>query len=121
MAATADDLLPQVLWRQVRALALVAARAIEQAEQLARDALRLINETDAVMFRADALMTLASVLHVAGRGAQAVGFADEAVHFYETKGDVVDAVRAKELRVQLPDAPDDSEGAPSGAPSDASA
>jgi ATP/maltotriose-dependent transcriptional regulator MalT len=92
--ADADDVEAQALWRSVRAKVLAGHDRFEEAEQLAREAVRLIRTTDASGWIADALLDLAEVLHRAGRGDQARVVAAEAKGIYEEKGNVIAAARA---------------------------
>ena len=66
-AGASDDIVTQVLWRQVRAKALARRGQVETAEELARDAVALAEPTDALDMRADGLVDLAEVLRLIGR------------------------------------------------------
>ncbi len=101
--ALTDDLLPHVLWRQVYADCLARSGALDEAERPARHALRLAEQTDVPTLRADARLTLASILAARNQVDVAAGHADDALALYETKGDVVDAARARAFRAQLLD------------------
>jgi class 3 adenylate cyclase/tetratricopeptide (TPR) repeat protein len=87
-----DDLMSQMLWRSVRAKLLARRGEHEEAEILARDAVRLAEATDAIETHADTLFDLAEVLELAGRPDAAVLSANEALRLYEQKG-VVPSIR----------------------------
>jgi class 3 adenylate cyclase/tetratricopeptide (TPR) repeat protein len=92
-ASAEDDIESQALWRAVRAPMLARGGALAEAEALARSALDFARQTDARTLQADALIELASVLAVAGRGAEARAGADEAVAIYAAKGDRISQAR----------------------------
>ncbi len=78
--------------------AMVAARLgrIAEAEDLARTAIELIDESDFTTDRADARAALAEVLELAGRREEAIGAANEALSLYEEKGNLLQAGHARE-------------------------
>jgi predicted ATPase/class 3 adenylate cyclase len=92
--AASDDVVAQALWRSVRAKVLAGRDLGEEAEQLAREAVRLIRTTDALEWQADALLDLAEVLRHAGRRDEAQAVAAEARDLYAEKGNTVAAARA---------------------------
>ena len=96
-AGASDDIATQTLWRQVRAKTLARRGHVEDAEQLARDAVALAEPTDALDMRADGLVDLAEVLHLIGRTDETTGVLEGAVRLYEQKGDVVSAARARSV------------------------
>ena len=96
-AGASDDIVTQVLWRQVRAKALARRGQVETAEELARDAVALAEPTDALDMRADGLVDLAEVLRLIGRTDETTGVLEGAVRLYEQKGDVVSAARARSV------------------------
>ena len=96
-AGASDDIATQTLWRQVRAKTLARRGHVEDAEQLARDAVALAEPTDALDMRADGLVDLAEVLHLIGRTDETTGVLECAVRLYEQKGDVVSAARARSV------------------------
>jgi hypothetical protein len=100
-AAPVDDLLPQILWRQTRALAHVREGRSDEASELAREAVRLSAGTDALSFHADALLTQASVEAANGSSAVASEALESAIALYEQKQSVVGVQRAIALRDEL--------------------
>ena len=68
---------------------------VSHAESLAREAIALLAETDMIEYRGHASRALARVLEAAGRRDEAAAAAREALFFYEQKGLVVPAERAR--------------------------
>ena len=96
-AGASDDMMTQVLWRQVRAKALARRGEDGAAEDLAREAVALVEPTDALDMRADALVDLAEVLRLVGRKEEPKGVLEDALRLYERKGNVVSAARARDV------------------------
>jgi predicted ATPase len=95
--ATEDDVWTQAAWRSVRAKVLVQReQSIDEAVALAREAVDLLGQTDAPVWRADAVRDHAEVLRVAGHLSEAHEKLTEALALYESKGDVPSAERARE-------------------------
>jgi tetratricopeptide (TPR) repeat protein len=93
----AEDRITQALWRSVRARALGRRGALEEAEALAREAVALVEPTDVLTDRGDALLALAEILRLRDRPADAAGAARQALELYHRKGAVVLADRAQPL------------------------
>jgi hypothetical protein len=70
---------------------------VEQAKQLAREAIPLGERTDYIDMQADALRTLAEVLAAAGKPEEARAAAQQAVELHERKGNAASAARARAL------------------------
>ena len=68
---------------------------LEQAESLAREAVKIGAETDYFDLHAGALLDLAEVLRGAAKAGEARTALEEAVALYERKGNLVGAARAK--------------------------
>ena len=96
IAAAGDDVFSQVLWRS--ALAKIEARRgeIERAEQLAREAVRRVEETDLLNAQADTLLDLSEVLRLAGRRDEARVAVQEAARRFEQKANLPSLARALE-------------------------
>jgi tetratricopeptide (TPR) repeat protein len=94
-ASSAEDVWAQVAWRSTRAKILARRGDLEDAERLAREAVDLIAETDALTMRAHALMSLAQVLAATDRAEEAAECAAEGVRLYEMKGNLVAAEKAR--------------------------
>ena len=97
-----DDVVTQMLWRQVKAK--VAARRGEhaEAERLAREALAMGAETDLLNDVADAYADLGEVLALAGREDEAAAAFAEALARYERKENLVMAERTRARLAQNP-------------------
>ncbi|HLB17919.1 MAG TPA: AAA family ATPase [Gaiellaceae bacterium] len=89
--ATADDFEAQMRWRMVRARVLAQQGEYGEAERLAREALEIGAGTDWHMFHASALLALADVLELAGRGSETPPLVEAALALYERKGARVEA------------------------------
>jgi tetratricopeptide (TPR) repeat protein len=93
-----DDDLDATLTRQpVEAKILARQGALDKAECLARATLKLVDRTDALNRRADALLALAEILELRGSVEEAEERVDQALGLYERKGNVAAAacVRAR--------------------------
>jgi predicted ATPase len=90
---TRGDVQSEVAWRSVRAKLAARRGAAEEGLALARDAVEIAAGTDALIWRADALVALATVAEdeEAGRAAQ------EALRLYRAKGSVVGGGRGEAL------------------------
>jgi predicted ATPase/class 3 adenylate cyclase len=97
-----DDIWSQVISRGTRAKVLALRDAPVEAEVLAREAVKLVEETDALDLHGRALLDLSEVLHYAGRSSDAVISARQALGLFEAKGDVVLAGRARTVLESLP-------------------
>ncbi len=95
--AAPEDTLTQALWRGVRAQVLARAGDEEEAMALAREAVAVLEPTDLLCNRGDAMLDLAAVLGICGRRGESERAAGAAVALYERKGNVVAAARAKAL------------------------
>jgi ATP/maltotriose-dependent transcriptional regulator MalT len=89
------DMSVQVKWQGVRAKLAARRGELERAETLAREAVSLAEQTDYLVFRADAFLDLAEVLRLAGRLNEAEGALCEALRLHEQKGNVVAAAKAR--------------------------
>ena len=92
------DVLSQSLWRQVQARVDSHRGRREKAEALAREAVAMIEQTDALNFQGAALSDLAEVLVAAGRPDAAVATLGEALERYERK---LNASAAGQVRARL--------------------
>jgi tetratricopeptide (TPR) repeat protein len=103
--AGSDDLDAAFAWRYVRAKVLASMGPIDEAEQLAREALTLVARTDALNRHGDSLIALAKILRLQGQENEAGGHIREALRLYEQKGNVVSAeqVRAMLLEGVIPE------------------
>jgi class 3 adenylate cyclase/tetratricopeptide (TPR) repeat protein len=91
-----DDLVTQMESRQVRAKVLARRGQHAAAEKLARDAIVLVDSTDAVAGQGDARADLAEVLELADRRDEARAELRDALERYERKEALVHASRIRE-------------------------
>ena len=94
-SSSPGDIASQVILRRARAKILAGGGDVERAEQLAREAVELADETDWLALRADALVDLAEAQSAVGRHDDAEECVRRAISLYETKGIVVSAERAR--------------------------
>jgi class 3 adenylate cyclase/tetratricopeptide (TPR) repeat protein len=108
-AGSEDDRATQALWRAARAKVLARQGDVDEALRLAREAVAIVEQTDWLNTRGDALLDLAEVLELAERPDEAAPLLAEALHLYQQKGNIVAAEKAEqllaELREQTPSAP----------------
>ena len=93
--ATPDDWMSQWQWRAAQAKVLADRDEQSEAETLARAAVSVIDQTDYILWRGDARLSLAYVLRKGGRAREAATVLREALELYERKGDVADASKAR--------------------------
>jgi hypothetical protein len=99
-AAGSDDVISQVLWRT--ALARLDAReGGPSGLLLAREAVEIAERTDWPRVKAGALVDLAEVSSLDGRGEDARAAARAALDLYEAKGDLVSSRRTRALLEEL--------------------
>jgi tetratricopeptide (TPR) repeat protein len=91
----------QMFWRQVRAKVLARRGEHAKAERLAREAVAIGEQTDALNAQGDAIADLAEVLLLAGPPDDAAAALAEAQARYERKGNVVSAQRAQARLAEL--------------------
>ena len=87
--ATGSDVETQALWRYVRGRTLARRRAFDDAEAIAREALALLEPTDATMMKLDGQLALGEILEAAGRVDDARQAYEAARALAERKGGVV--------------------------------
>ena len=83
--AAKDDLLTQVVWRRVRAKVMARQGRIDEAEDLAQEAVKISEATDFLNTRADALVDLAHIHRRAGRLDEARTAIAKGIALYEAK------------------------------------
>jgi class 3 adenylate cyclase/tetratricopeptide (TPR) repeat protein len=99
--APKGDVLSQMLWRQVRARVLARRGRHAKAEELAREAVFLAEETDMLNHHANALADLAEIYVAAGRGGEGRPHLEQALTLYEQKGNLVAVGRAGRRLTEL--------------------
>jgi len=96
-----NDVHSQILWRSTRAKVLAHKGDFEAAEELARVSVAFAAESDFHPAHADALMDLAHVLELRGEPDAAARSVEEAIRFYELKGNLPQIERARALLSEL--------------------
>lgn len=97
-----DEGLTQMLWRQVRAKVLAQRGEHAEAEELAREAVALGDQTDFLDAQGDAYGDLAQVLALTGRSGDARVALEQALARYERKENLVMAKRVRARLAELP-------------------
>jgi DNA-binding SARP family transcriptional activator len=93
--AAPEDVPTQVGWRGPAATALARRGEQAEAERLAREAVELAERTDFLDLHAGVLLSLAEVLSLGGRQAEATASAEAAAVLYARKGNLVALARAQ--------------------------
>jgi class 3 adenylate cyclase/tetratricopeptide (TPR) repeat protein len=93
--ASPDDVLSQMLWRQVRARLHARGGRPGQGEQLAREAVLLGEETEMLNWHAHALVDLGDICMLAGKKDEGGRHLAHALALYERKGNVVSAAHLR--------------------------
>jgi ATP/maltotriose-dependent transcriptional regulator MalT len=88
LAAGSDDIWSQILWRSLRARLMAHQGNLQEAEELAREAVGLATGIDYPNMQACALMALAEVLQLADRPRPAQELLKEAAALYQHKGNL---------------------------------
>jgi class 3 adenylate cyclase/tetratricopeptide (TPR) repeat protein len=89
----ADYIRPHIQWRSARARALAHVDRVEEAREVAEEAVAMARNTETLNLLADTLAARADVLRVEGRGADSERDLHEALSLYERKGNLVMAQR----------------------------
>ena len=94
-SAAHEDRSTQAIWRGVRAQVLARRGRHEEAEALAREAVALVEPSDALTDQGDALLALAEILELRGRPADAAPLRARQLARYRSKGATVPMRRAE--------------------------
>jgi tetratricopeptide (TPR) repeat protein len=94
----ADDILTLAVWQGTHAKVLAHEGRNAEAEAMARENVARIEPTDLLLHRSDAMLDLADVLAMCGRGEEAQRAIAAALALYERKGNVAGATRAHDRR-----------------------
>jgi tetratricopeptide (TPR) repeat protein len=94
-SAAPDDVESQVLWRCVEGKLLGRRGRVDEAEDLVREAVRLIADTEEPVSLGNALMDLAEVLCHGHKTPEAIDIIRRAVQLYDSKGNIVSATKAR--------------------------
>jgi class 3 adenylate cyclase/tetratricopeptide (TPR) repeat protein len=98
-----DDVVTQMLWRQVKAKVLARRGDNAGAERLGREAVAIGQETDMLSQQGDAYTDLGEVLLLAGKPDEAAAALEQAFERYERKENRVSAQRVKKRLAELQD------------------
>jgi class 3 adenylate cyclase/tetratricopeptide (TPR) repeat protein len=96
-----EDAATQMIWRQARARTLARRGEHREAERLAREAVAVGAETEALNAQADTYADLGEVLALAGRPEEAAEAFEHALERYERKENLVMAGRLRERLAAL--------------------
>ncbi len=99
-----QDLFAQTLWRQVQALVHANRGEHVEAEALAREAVAMMERSDALNFQGDTLRDLAEVLQAAGRSNEAAATLARALERFERKNNLAMTVQVRRRLAELGDA-----------------
>jgi len=104
--ASPDDVASQFHWRCVRGKLRARRGAIDEAESLLSAATALIETSDQLDLQGNGLLDFAEVRELAGAPADAAALSEQAASLFERKGNVVSALRARQLTERLLSQPD---------------
>ena len=99
--ASPDDVASQFHWRCVRGKLRAREGATDEAESLLSAAMALIETSDQIDLQGNGLLDFAEVRELAGALAEAAALSERAVGLFERKGNVVSALRARQLAERL--------------------
>ncbi len=91
-----EDADAQLSWRRSRSKVLASLGQLTEAEQLAREAVAIAAGTDFLDDQGRAAADLGEVLWVAGNAAEAQAATEEAIRFFEIKGNVAAVARTRD-------------------------
>ncbi len=95
--ASEDDRDAQFHWRSVEAKLRARRGEFSDAERLGREANALVEQTDALNYRAKALLDLGEILRLAERPNDANDALERAAELFEAKGNTVAAEKTRRL------------------------
>ncbi|MBA3717270.1 MAG: AAA family ATPase [Actinobacteria bacterium] len=90
-----QDVDAQRLWRQVQARVLAHRGRYEEAERLAREAVAILDQTDALSIQGDTRWDLAEVLAASGRREEAADAYEQAIERYARKKNLAMVAQAR--------------------------
>jgi ATP/maltotriose-dependent transcriptional regulator MalT len=103
--ASPDDVASQLLWRCVRGKLKARQGDADGAESLLSAAMGLIETSDHLDLQGTGLLDFAEIRELAGIPGDAAAFADRSARLFERKGNVVSALRARQLGERLRSSP----------------
>ena len=96
-SAASDDIVTQVICRGVEAKILAGEGHCDRAAAVAHDAVALVEPTELLSLRGDAMLDLAEVLRACGRAGESQRALQAGLALYEKKGNTPGAARARGL------------------------
>jgi ATP/maltotriose-dependent transcriptional regulator MalT len=99
--ASPDDVASQFHWRCVRGKLRAREGAIDEAKSLLSAAMALIETSDQLDLQGYGLLDFAEVRELSGAPAEAAALSERAAGLFERKGNVVSALRARQLAERL--------------------
>jgi class 3 adenylate cyclase/tetratricopeptide (TPR) repeat protein len=90
-----EDVVSQAYWRAVRARVFARTGQLDEGIELAREAVTILSATDILARRAEALIDLAEILELAGRGEEARSALDDAIALLDQKEHHIGLERAR--------------------------
>ena len=99
--AAAADVSTQAIWRGVQARVLAKRGRIEDAERLARSAVSVLDDSDYLNTKGEALLDLAAVLEYGHRRDEAGAALSESLRLFERKGNKVAAAQVRDHLARL--------------------
>jgi ATP/maltotriose-dependent transcriptional regulator MalT len=103
--ASPDDVASQFLWRCVRGKLKARQGSVDEAESLLSTATALIETSDQLDLQGNGLLDFAEVRELAGAPADGADLSEQAAVLFERKGNVVSALRARQLAGRLRSTP----------------
>jgi tetratricopeptide (TPR) repeat protein len=98
--SASDDLINQILVRQVRGKLIARKGEHNGGERLACEAVEIAEHTDWLDIHGDALLDFSDVLAFTGQSAEAATMLERALRLYEQKGNLVSAAKARAVLVE---------------------
>jgi predicted ATPase/class 3 adenylate cyclase len=99
--ASPDDVASQFLWRCVRGKLKARQGAVDEAESLLSATMALIETSDQLDWQGNGLLDFAEVRELAGLPEAAAALTERAAGLFEQKGNVISALRARQLGEHL--------------------
>ena len=99
--ASSDDVPSQFLWRCVRGKLRARQGSIDEAESLLSGAMALIETSDQIDWQGNGMIDLAEVRELSGAPAEAASLSERAARLFERKGNIVSALKARQLAERL--------------------
>jgi class 3 adenylate cyclase/tetratricopeptide (TPR) repeat protein len=99
--APGGDMVAQSSWRSLRARLLAQDGLTAEGEALALEALRIVEQTDALTLHGEVLLDTAEALRLGGRDAEAAARVEQALNLFDAKENAASARLARSLLAEL--------------------